>query len=186
MLDAQSALYVWAAIRNKLPVQGHIWNYGRRKPATIPKVIKAGTRLYATSIETDYPTMKQALKDYGLKTEPYEDELARLKRQQFRPGEMQQSPFFQRNVLEKSPEVLKQVAREGYHTARRMNEYDFERTEFVERVPDFSCQRMCSYVDICTLELFGGDSRQLRKSRYKLADPLDYYNDDPKNPDQEM
>lgn len=185
LLDAQSALYIWAAIRNGLNVQGHIWNYGKRKPPTVPKLLKNGTRLYATQIETDYPTMKRALKDYGLKASDYEAELARLKAQRYQPGVVQRSPFFHRSILEKSPEMLKQIAREGYHTARRMNDYNFERTEFVERVPDRSCTFMCSYIDICTLELFGGDTQKLRKQKYKLADPLDYYNDDPKNPGEE-
>jgi len=185
ILDAQSALYVWAALRNKLPVQGHIWNYGRRKPPTIPKLLKDGTRLYATQIETDYPTFRAALKAYGLDPDRYANELKRLKKQRFVPGGMQRSPFFRRSILEKSPAMLKQVAREGYHTAKRMNAYDFARTEFVERVPDRSCTFMCSYVDLCTMELFGGHTVNLRKSKYKLADPLDYYNDDPKNPEEE-
>jgi hypothetical protein len=66
-----------------------------------------------------------------------------------------------------------------------MNEYDFSRTEFVERVPDRSCSFMCSYTDLCTLELFGGEPRQIRKSRYKVGDPMDYYYDDPKGSDKD-
>ena len=185
ILDAQSALYCWAAVRNGLNVQGHIWNYGKRKPPTIPKLVKAGNRLYGTQIETDYPTLRAAIKAYGLDPAPYAEELARLKSHRYVPGDVQRSPFFRRSVLEKTPEMLKQVAREGYHTARRMNEYDFSRPEWVERVPDRSCTWMCSYVDVCSMELFGGHTENLRKQKYKIADPLEYYNDDPKNPEEE-
>lgn len=185
ILDAQSALYVWAAVRNGLDVQGHIWNYGQRRAPTIPQMVKAGNRLYATKYETDYITLRAALKEYGLATGPYEAELARLKRMRYKPGMVQTSPFFRRNVIERSPEMLKQVAREAYHTAKRMNAYDFSKPEWVERVPDRSCSWFCSYTDLCTIELFGGNSTNLRKQRYGEADPLDYYNDDPKNLQEE-
>lgn len=186
ILDAQSGLYVWAAIRNGLNVQGHIWNYGVRKAPGIPQMLKDGTRLSNKRLDTDYPTMLRAIREYGMDPKKYAPKLRYLKSQQYQFGEPQTSPFFRRAILEMNPEMLKQTAREGYHTARRMNEYDFERTEFVERVPDRSCMFMCSYKDVCSLELFGGNTFNLRKERYKIADPMEYYNDDPKAPEGDI
>jgi len=185
ILDAQSALYIWAARRMGIPVQGHIWNYGKRKAPSIPKLLLDGTRLSRAACDTDYPTMLAAIKKYKLDPEDYRDKLLSLKRQRYVPGEPQTSVFFRRDVLEKSDEMLKQVAREGYHTAIRMNEYDFTKTGFVERVPDRSCTFMCNYTDLCTLELFGGEPRQIRKSRYMVGDPMDYYYDDPKGSEKD-
>jgi hypothetical protein len=185
ILDAQSALYIWAAIQNGLDVQGHIWNYGKRKMPSVPQLLKDGTRLSRSKIDTDYPTFMRALKKYGLDPTPYADQIAVLKKQRYKPGKLQTSPFFRRDVLEKTDEMVKQVAREGYHTASLLNNYDFDRTEFVERHPDRSCTYMCSYVDLCTLELFGGEPRLLRRNRYEVTDPMYYYYDDPKGEDKD-
>jgi len=185
ILDSQSGLYVWAARRCGIPVQGHIWNYGVRKAPGIPQLLKDGSRLSKRKMDTDYPTMVRALRRYGLDPKRYAAELKVLRSCQYEFGEIQRSPFFRRSILEMNPEMLKQTAREAYHTAKRMNEYDFARTKFVERVPDRSCTFMCSYAEVCSLDLFGGDTRNLRKERYRIADQLDYYNDDPRDPESE-
>lgn len=181
ILDSQSALYIWAAVRCGIPVQGHIWNYGRRKAASIPKLLKDGTRLSRSAIDTDYPTFVSALKKYELDPKPYRAQLDYLKSLRYEPGTPQRSPFFRRDVLEKTPAMLKQVAREAHHTSKRMHTYPFDRAEFVERVPDKSCTFMCSYTDICSAELFVGSDTttgNLRRQNFKEADPMDYYHDE--------
>lgn len=179
LLDAQSALYVWGARQSGIPVEGHIWNYVKRKVPSTPALLKDGSRLSRAKCETDYPTLVLAIKKYGLDPAPYKDWLKRLKNQQYRHGQPQTSPFFRRDVLERKDEMLKQVAREAFHTSKRMNSYPFDRTDFVERVPDRSCSFMCSYTDICTLELMGGNTRMIRKQRFTETDPMYYYHDDP-------
>lgn len=175
ILDAQSALYLWCALKNKLPVQGFIWNWVKTKAPTIPQITKKG-RLSARKIETDYPTMIRALKSYELKPSRYEDILEPLKLVQYRHGEPQTSPYYRRDPLEKDARMLGRVAREGYKTSKRMNAY-FP-TDIVERVPEKVSCSWCSYVNICTVELFGGDSRLLRRTRFTQGDPLEYYHDD--------
>lgn len=184
LLDAQSALYIWAAHRNDIPVLGHIWNYVRAKPPTKPQLLKDGTRLSKRAIDTDYPTFVLALKEYGIDPQRYAREINRLKRMRYQHGEMQTSPFFRRDVLEKSPAMVKQVAQEAYLTAKRMNKYPFE-TGFAERVVDRSCTFMCSYTDLCTTELFGGNPDQVRRSRYTVGDPMDYYHDKESSEDKQ-
>jgi hypothetical protein len=184
LLDGQSALYSYAALKNKIPVQGFIWNYIKWKAPTIPKLVYKDTRLSRTSIETDYPTYTKALKKYKAEypdtfriTSDYVEMQKRLKAQQYRHGEPQNSPFFLRSVLERDVDMLKRVAREHYHTSKRMNEYDFSPGAPVERIIERGCEFMCSYTDICTVELLGGNINPLVKQNYTIGDPMEYYRD---------
>lgn len=177
ILDAQSADYIWCALKNKIPVQGHIWNYIKWKAPTKPQLLKSGSRLSVRKIETDYPTFAKAIKEYDLNPRDYAQQLAHLKGRQYAPGEPQTSPFFLRQVLEKSPAMLNQVAREMYHTHKRMQSYDWDTPELIERVPDTSCKFTCAYTDICAIELWGGNIKPLIKQKYVVGDPLDYYHD---------
>lgn len=182
LLDAQSALYLWAARRAGIPAQGFIWNYVRWKPPSVPALVDRNTRLSRRGLETDYPTFTRAVKQYKADHEtftirPEYVELQKtLKKAQYRAGEPQTSPFFRRDVLEKDNDMLKQVARENYHTSVRMNSYDFEGGA-VERVVETSCQYSCSFTDICAVELLGGRLEPLIKQNYRVGDPMDYYND---------
>ena len=181
LLDAQSALYVWCAIRNKIPVQGFIWDYGRSKVPTMPSFTQTGLVSRWDSMDTDYLTAIRWFKENFPQGVPkrYVPKLKMLKAQQYVVGEPQTSTFFSRVVIEKSDEMLKRVAQENYHTARRMNEYDFSNPDRVERVVDRSCSFMCSYKDICALELYGGNIAPIVKRRFKVGDPQDYYQDRP-------
>lgn len=178
ILDSQSALYIWAALKNGIPVNGHIWNYLRSKPPAIPQMLKDGSRLSKRVVDTDYPSMVKAIKNNGLDPRPYHQQLKRYKGQQYKPGELQTSPFFRRDVLEKSPRMLKQVASEAFQTHLRMHHYHWDRVNLIERNPSNSCKFMCSYLDVCTAELFTGSADLVIRSKYKHGDPLDYYQDE--------
>lgn len=179
ILDAQSALYIWAALKNKIPVQGHIWNYLVSKPPHQPELIQSGARFSKKGLgSTDYPTLVRAIKKAGFDPADYAALLRQLKGRQYVPGQIQTSPYFRRDVLEKSPGLLKRVATEGYRTVQGIKNYRWDKPNGTERVADRSCQYMCSYEDLCTLELLGGETRQLRMQKYKVADPMDYYQDE--------
>lgn len=180
MLDIQSPLYVWAARRMGIPVKGFIWNYCRRKAPSIPKLLKDGSRLSNSACDTDYPTLLRSIKAYGLDYKNYKPWLRQLRGQRYAPGEVQRSPFFRRDYIERDDQQLKNAARTALFTAKRMHVYPFDQVDLVERVVDRSCDFMCSYQELCTMELFGNDTRQLRKQRYEQVDPLYYYFDDPK------
>lgn len=180
ILDAQSALYVWAALKNKIPVQGHIWDYGRSKPPTIPLITKTGLVGRWDRLDTDYPTMVKFFKEHfdGQVPARYRPKMRFLKGMQYEQGAPQHSTYFRRSVLEKSTAMLTRVAREGFHTHKRMHGYPFDQVSMVERVPDRSCTFMCSYTDICTAELVTGERPVNWRSRYRTADPMEYYNDE--------
>lgn len=189
ILDSQSALYCWAALRNKIPIQGFIWDYGRSKPPTIPVPLKSnGMPGRWNQVETDYPTMAKWFKDHleGQVPQQYRPKMRELRGQQYVPGEVQRSDFFRRSVIEKNAAMLKRVAQEGFHTHKRMHSYPFDRPEIVERVPDRTCSYFCNYTDLCTAELFTGSRPVNWHQRYKVGDPMDYYfdNEGPEKGDQ--
>lgn len=181
LLDGQSALYLWACLRNKINVQGFIWNYLRTKAPSIPHQNLNGN-LSRAKIDTDYPTyvgeVKRLQQESGLKvTAEIKAKANSLLAQRFQPDTMQTSSFFRRDTLEKSNSMLKRVATENYHTSQRMHTYDFTRVDRVERVVERGCAFSCSYVDLCTVELMGGNPKPLRKQNYTIGDPMDYYQD---------
>lgn len=179
LLDSQSALYIWCALKNKIPVQGHVWNYVKSRPPMQPVLLKSGKGLSrAQKIVTDYPHLARAIKRFELDPEDYAEQLAYLKSHRYEEGGMQTSPFFHRSILEKSNKMVTQVASEGYHTSKRMHDYPWDQPRLIERVIDRSCVFSCSYKELCSLELFGGDTRSLRRSRFTVGDPLEYYQDD--------
>jgi PD-(D/E)XK nuclease superfamily len=180
LLDTQSPLYIWVAHQNGIPVNGFIWNYLKWKAPTVPKLVYASSshpRLSKTATETDYPTLRKALKDYGLDASEYADRLAYYKSLRYSPGEPQNSPFFFRSVYEKDEGLIGRVLKEAMRSAERMNTYDFSDPEAVERTVGRHCQFMCSYTDLCTMQLLGGNTRPLIRQNYKEGDPMDYYHD---------
>lgn len=179
LLDAQSALYLWAALRNKIPVEGFIWNYLRTKAPTLPHQNLNG-QLSKRAIDTDYLTfvteVRRLQAENGLKvTADIKAKAAYLKSLRFQPDQPQLSEFFRRDPLEKSNGMIREVALENYRTAKRMNSYNFEKA--VERVVGTDCKYYCSYRDICTAELMGGNIKPLVKANYTIGDPMDYYQD---------
>lgn len=183
LLDAQSGLYLWAANKMKLPVQGFIWNYLKTAPPSIPRLIKDGSRLSKVMGETDYLTYTREIRrlkaEEGLRiTQDIVDRSRALKAQRYVHGEPQTSPFFRRDILEKDPAMLKRVAAEAYHTSLQMHKYPFAQRDIVERSVDSgNCRYRCSFSDICTVEMIGGNTLPILKQNYKVGDPLDYYQD---------
>lgn len=184
LLDTQSALYLWAAREQGLEVQGFIWNYIRWKAPSTPQLLKDGSRLSKRAVDTDYPTYVRALKKYkeenpNFKILPeYKERANYFKSQRYVPGEPQTSTFFRRDILEKDEELLERVLQGNFRTAQRLHEYDFSNPDQVERTVDRSCN-FCTYRDLCTAELIGGNVDLLKRRNYKVGDPNDYYNENP-------
>lgn len=187
LLDGQSALYLWAMLKNKIKVQGFIWNYLRTVAPSKPKAIKDGSRLSKVLGDTDWLTytheVKRLIREGLLSKHPTDVEEIRarmryLKSQKYKPGEISTSPFFRRDRLEKDNEMLGRVAREYYHTVRRIMSYPFVDHDSVEHNVDRGCEYVCGFVDLCTVELMGGNSRTLRTNNYRQKDPMHYYHDE--------
>ena len=183
LLDAQSALYLWAARENGLEVQGFIWNYIKWKAPSVPKLLKDGSRFSKSVTDYDYPTYVRAIKaareenpDFVI-SEEMRYTANRLKGERYEFGKPQTSNFFRRDVLEKSEDMIERVLQGNYTTSLRMHSYDFSDPDAVERVVERGCTFSCSYLDLCTAELAGGNLRPLLKQNYTVGDPNSYYHD---------
>lgn len=183
LLDAQSALYLWAARENGMEIQGFIWNYIKWKAPSTPQLLKDGSRFSKSVTDYDYPTYVRAIKkakaenpSFAITTE-MRAEAERLKNQRFEHGKPQTSNFFRRDTLEKSDEMIERVLQGNYTTSLRMHDYDFSNPDQVERNVSNNCKFSCSFIDLCTAELMGANTRPLIKQNYKVGDPNDYYND---------
>jgi hypothetical protein len=176
LLDHASARYIWCARENGLDVRGFMWNYIRTKPPTKPQLAYANDpnrrRLSTKTIDTDFPTMYRAIKEYDLDIETYRSHLIALKRQRWRPDTVQTSPFFRRDLLEKDDDMLTRVVAASMRTRDRMDTYEWD--DSVERVVDQSCN-WCDFGRLCEAELFGGDGQIIRRQQFRTGDPLDYY-----------
>lgn len=188
ILDQQSVGYLWLALKNNIPVQGHIWNYGRSKAPVIPTLTKkTGVISRWAKLDTDYLTVARYLRDHPeLPRAAYMAKLRVLRNQRYKPGEPQSSPFFRRVVVEKNKAMIEQGIRELYHTHKRMHNYPFDNPLAVERVPDRSCTFMCSYIGICSAELSTGKTPVNWRQSFSVGDPLDYYNDDRKDEEDKV
>lgn len=184
LLDAQSALYIWAAWENGIEVEGFIWNYIKWKAPSVPKIVDKNSRLSDSACDTDYPTMYKALKQYKelypdtFVIRPKDmDKLRMLKEQRYEHGKMQTSDMFRRDILEKPADMIERVVQGNYTTSLRMHTYDFTVPDQVERVVERGCTFSCSYIDICTAELMGANITPLLKQNYTVGDPNSYYQD---------
>lgn len=179
--DPASALYIWCAWQNNIPVQGFLWNYIKAKAPTKPQLVdqKRSPRLSKVNVETDFPTYYRAIREYGLDPTPYKPTLRALKTQRWEHGTVQSSPFFRRDILEKDQRMIDRVVRAAMKTRDRMHGYNWEDPDGVERTVDRSCS-WCSYDQLCAVELFGGHhaGANIRRQQFKVGDPLDYYKDD--------
>src|SRR5688500_4738089 len=107
-LDTQSPAYLWACWENGIDVRGFIWNYIKTKAPSTPKMLKSGDRFSKKLGETDYYTFASALKKSGLPVEDYRSILDRLKSERYQFGKLNTSPFFQRQILERTDASVEQ------------------------------------------------------------------------------
>ena len=188
MLDEQSTLYTWAARENGIPVQGFIWNYLSTTPLPKYNVLKNGKQFYAKSLGADSTAVafkmaidkaKLEYPDFG-KDPDYaatlRNRLGDLKRDRWKgPDVLPTSPYFRRDILEKSDDLINRVLKSVDRTSRNMHAYDFTDRDSVERNVSACNGFMCSYKSLSMADLVNGDSTMTRKRDYIEHDPLAYH-----------
>lgn len=188
MLDEQSTLYTWAARENGIPVMGFIWNYLSTTPLPKYNVLKNGKQFYSVSLKADSTAIAlkmaidKAKKEYPLfASEPEYQEvlrrrMAELKEDRWKgPDVMPRSPYFRRDILEKSDDLIQRVLKSVTRTSATMHSYDFTDRESVERDVNACKGFMCSYKSLSMADLVMGDSTMTRKRDYIEHDPLAYH-----------
>lgn len=190
LLDEQSTLYGWALGEMGRPVKGFFWNYMVTEAISSPKLVKDGSRFYAKLGNTDYPTLVKAIRRARETVDPdwpSGDEersrlralLASLKGQQFDPmNPLQSSPFFRRDYLVKTPDLVERVLAGVVRTSDRMHSYDFSDPDSVERSIGTCKSFMCHYKALNLADLMSGDSSMVARRDFQKGDPLAYYEEE--------
>lgn len=188
MLDEQSSLYIWAARQMGIPVRGFIWNYISTKGFPKYPVLKAGHRFEKKSFdaETIYPAFARAIKKAKREfpetflADPddrkmYQNRLNVLKGDRWAgPDSMPNSPYFRRDVLEKTEDTIERVLVSAMRTSETMHNYDFSDPDKVERDINSCKGFFCSYKDLSIADLVNGDSSLAAKRGYTTHDPTAY------------
>jgi hypothetical protein len=160
LLDAQLTRYFYCAEKmGYTPLLGVEFNEIRIKPPTIPETLKSGFLTQKKNIDTDYWTYLKAIKDLDQEPKLYVETLRRLWER-----DQSDSRFFRRSRLPRDKPVTRTMMRELTDTAHEIKEAE-KRGRF-PRTPDKSCQWMCDYIDLCVMELHGGDISSTVKMRY--------------------
>lgn len=161
-LDMQTAKYVWGLneVGTYGEITGVLWNYIRTKEPTRPKLTKTG-RLSLARIDTDVLTYYNALKDYDLDPHDFRDVLSRLKKHQ---------TFFRRERMPKPKKVVETLVKETVLVAD-----EIERGVRPIRTIERGCEFTCSFKDVCIVQLYGGDAKDVIRNKYRRATKDDYY-----------
>jgi hypothetical protein len=172
MMSPQNCMYVWALRQQGYDIRGFVYNYLRTKPPTIPRLYKrsgkwgaAGTLSQAASLDTDYYTYVQAIKDaHGTQwkewaRQVYLGKLKQLKERQWM--------WYRRVPIPVEDEKIKQALGEFIVTIK-----DIERRQRVypPRSYFYNCRWGCQYHDLCTTEFAGLDIDDMIQHDFTFED----------------
>jgi hypothetical protein len=179
MMSPQSLLYPWALKKQyDIDLAGFVYNYGRTKAPTIPRVLQrpAGQLSMAKNIDTDYMTYLRAIhqqhgdrwKFYARTT--YRDVLIRLKHRD--------KLWFRRERIPIDAARMKQAVVEFIVSARQAQHRSSPAQ--APRTYLYNCGHAnagCDYHDLCVTEFKGLNIAPLIRDRYELV-PERYIEED--------
>ena len=150
--DPQTTLYNFALKSMGLKGAGTIHNHIRTLPPKEPRVLKNGG--LSVRCDTDYYTYRQAVKREGLDPKDYRAVLHRLKRE---------DKYFRRFRVPWRKTAVKPMLADYNEVARMID----GATRYPRNL-GFMCEKDCFYFQICIMELYGGDSSQLKKTKFNV------------------
>lgn len=156
--DLQLLLYVWLLPQLGYPrPDGVIWDYIRKKPPSVPELLKNGTISKAAKIDTTYETYMSTVESLLGKDKlpEYEDFASTLKGRDER--------FYRRIYLPSPPkEMVGNVVEDIMSSSREIRNLG----------PNAKVRNMtkdcnfCSYYNLCQAEVRGLDTEYIRKTDY--------------------
>lgn len=168
MMSPQKLLYVWALRKHGYPIHGFVYNFGRTKPPTIPRLLKRpyGMLSIASKMDTTYWTYLSALKEaHGTewkryaRMEYYQPTLLRLKERGW-------TDWFVRQRQPADNDQIKRALGEFIVSCR-----DIEARRMpAPRTYDYRCKYSCSYHEPCVAQFTGLDISGLLKTNYTLEE----------------
>jgi hypothetical protein len=177
MMSPQSIMYVWALrYVYDLDVRGFVYNYGRTKAPTVPRLLKKGTLSVAQRMDTDYLTYLQAIKethgdDWKRFVPYYREKLDSLKGRD--------ALWFRRERIPVEDERILAGLREFIISGKQIDKRE-RRLQYVPRSYFYNCRFGCDYHSLCAAEFQGLDIEplidadyQITGERYEAVDLLD-------------
>lgn len=161
MMSPQALMYAWALRKLGYDIRGFLFNYGRTKPPTIPRVLKNGSLSMAKRMDTDYSTYLTAIKEnHGEQWKLYAKKVYRQKLLDLKGREQM---WFNRQRIPVEPARIKRGLAEFLITIK-----DIERRNMKHppRSYFFNCPFTCEYHDPCVAEFQGLDIEPLIKKSY--------------------
>lgn len=161
VIDAQLARYFWAARKLGIKsLRGVMFNEIITTSPTVPTLLKSGELTKRKNLACDAETYLARIEELGLDPDDYADILERLRGQSNR--------WFRRTRLARDDILTKQLMRELLMTCG-----DIKRAELKNRFPRAprkDCRWDCSFLELCQVELFGGDTELIVKHKFKTKD----------------
>jgi hypothetical protein len=159
LLDEQINMYTWAlteVLKQKgihVPIKGFVINALNSKLPRRPSINKNGS-VSRRRIKTTKGIYQQAVIDAGKDPADYQDMLDKL-------GDWKPD-FYERQFSYRNPSELEQVGRELYEVSKAIREGRIYRT-----ASPTQCSWDCSYKDLCTLEMKGGDVEHYKSMKFQ-------------------
>jgi len=166
MMSPQAPLYVWALRKQYgLDVRGFVFNYGRTKPPTVPRILKSGMVTTRRSLDTDQYTYYQQIKAaHGAKYKQYlpyyKDKLLELKGRE--------ALWFDRQRIPVDDPTILRAVREYVATVRDIQRRE-TRPDYVPRSYFYNCRFGCEYHNLCVAAFSGNDTSAIVKKDFQFV-----------------
>ena len=161
MMSPQSLMYPWGLFKSDYAVRGFVYNYGRKKPPTVPQVLKKGFLTTKHSLDSDVYTYLEAIKQlHGddwkvLAKTYYAEKLRELK--------ARHNDWFRRERVPVDNVRINTALREFKTSCRDILR---RATEDIPRNYLYNCRFNCDYHDLCVAEFTGRDITKLLKTNF--------------------
>lgn len=161
MMSPQNIMYSRAGRTMGIDIRGFIYDYGRTKPPTLPRILKAGTVSLAkcdTDVFTYLHAIKKAHGKQWKKFIPiYRHKLEELK-------ERESTWFVRERIPTDGPRML-QGFREFIYAAREIQDRGRPFRTFIR-----SCRWDCDYLQPCVAQFQGLDISRLMNTQYTIEE----------------
>lgn len=162
IMSPQNIMYAWAGRKMGYDLRGFIYDYGRTKPPTEPRILRNGTVSLAKSIDSDrYTYLKQIKKAHGRHWKEWLP-IYKYKLQELKEREV---TWFDRERIPVEGPRMNNGLREFTQAAQEVEQRGMPFRTYIR-----SCQWDCEFLEPCTAQFQGLDIKRLMATQYNIED----------------